>query len=115
MDASRKHHARIHRHRRIRATVSGTATRPRLAVFRSLAHFSAQVIDDVAHKTLVSASDHSLKTGTKSERAAAVGKTIAEQAKAKNISSVVFDRGGSKYHGRIKAFADAARQAGLTF
>lgn len=104
------------RHRRIRAELSGTAHRPRLVVFRSLAHIEAQIIDDVAGKTLVAVSDRQLKVkGTKSERATAVGTAMAEQAKAKKITTVVFDRGGFQYHGRVKALADAARAGGLTF
>ncbi len=97
--------------------MTGTAERPRLVVFRSLKHITAQVIDDKAGKTLASASDAELKgkAGTKSERAAAVGKLIAEKAVAKKITTVVFDRGGYLFHGRVKILADAARQAGLTF
>ncbi len=96
--------------------MSGTAERPRLAVFRSLKHISAQLIDDMASKTLISVSDLTLKTkGKKSELAAAVGTELATKAKAQKISSVVFDRGGHRYHGRVKALAEAARQAGLTF
>lgn len=104
------------RHRRIRATMSGTAYRPRLVVFRSLAHIEAQLIDDTTGTTLVAVHDRQLKTkGTKTERAAAVGTAVAEQAKTKKITSVVFDRGGFKFHGRVKALADAARTGGLTF
>lgn len=116
-NSSQKFQARQSRRRRIRAAVSGTAERPRLAIRRSLQHIVAQLIDDAVGKTLCSASDQELKTktGNKSDRAAAVGKLIADKAKTKNISRVVFDRGGSKYHGRIKALAEAARQGGLTF
>lgn len=107
---------RIIRHRRIRAILSGTAFRPRLVVFRSLAHIEAQLIDDVKGITLVAVNDRQLKIkGTKTERATAVGKTLAEQATAKKIVNVVFDRGGFKYHGRVKALAEAARAGGLTF
>lgn len=106
--------ARILRHRRIRANLSGTAARPRLVVFRSLAHIEAQIIDDVVGKTLVAVHDRKLK-GTKTERATAVGTALAQQAKAKNITVVVFDRGGYQYHGRIQALADAARAGGMTF
>lgn len=96
--------------------MTGTAYRPRLIVFRSLAHIEAQIIDDVAGKTLVAANDLTLKAkGTKTEHATAVGTAIAEKAKAKKITTVVFDRGGSKYHGRVKALAEAARAGGLTF
>lgn len=96
--------------------MSGTAHRPRLVVFRSLAHIEAQIIDDVAGRTLVAVHGRSLKTkGTKTERAAAVGTAIADLAKSKKIVTVVFDRGGAKYHGRIQALAEAARAGGLTF
>lgn len=104
------------RHRRIRAILSGTAYRPRLVVFRSLAHIEAQLIDDVKGHTLVAVSDRQLKAkGTKTERATAVGVALAEQAKAKKIINVVFDRGGFQYHGRVKALAEAARTGGLKF
>ena len=111
-------------HKRIRRKLSGTAARPRLAVFRSVAHIYAQVIDDVAGATVVSAStvdkvDKSDKGGkTKGGNVAAakaIGKLVAERAKEKGIKSVVFDRGGYQYHGRVKALADAAREAGLEF
>ena len=105
-------------HKRIRAKLSGTAARPRLAVFRSVAHIYAQVIDDVAGATVVAASsvDKGGKTnGGNVAAAKAIGKLVAERAKEKGIKSVVFDRGGYQYHGRIKALADAAREAGLEF
>jgi large subunit ribosomal protein L18 len=105
-------------HRRIRRKLSGTAERPRLAVFRSVAHIYAQVIDDAASTTLVSASsvdkDGKPKGGNVTA-AKAIGKLVAERAKEKGIKSVVFDRGGYQYHGRIKALAEAAREAGLEF
>ncbi len=109
--------ARAQRHRRIRAKVRGTSARPRLAVFRSLKHISAQLIDDQAQRTLASATDRQMKTaaGPKTERAAAVGKLLAAKAKELKIHRVVFDRGGYRFHGRVKALAEAARQAGLTF
>ena len=105
-------------HKRIRRKLSGTAERPRLAVFRSVAHIYAQVIDDVAGATVVSASsvDKGGKTnGGNVAAAKAIGKLVAERAKEKGIKSVVFDRGGYQYHGRVKALADAAREAGLEF
>ena len=105
---------RIARHARVRNKIAGTAERPRLAVFRSLTHIYAQLIDDQGGKTIVAASDAD-GTGKKSERAAAVGKLLAERAKAAGIENVVFDRGGYRYHGRVKALADAARKGGLTF
>ena len=104
-------------HRRIRRKVKGSTARPRLAVYRSLNHIYAQVIDDLEGQTLVSASttEKELRgaTGGNLEAARRIGKTIAERAIAKGISSVVFDRGGYLYHGRIKALTDAAREAGL--
>ncbi|MEO8541076.1 MAG: 50S ribosomal protein L18 [bacterium] len=113
--------ARSRRHARVRKTVAGTPVRPRLNVFRSSQHIYAQVIDDLAGRTLAAASDADkalagdLKGKTKSERAVIVGKAIAERAKANGVSLVVFDRGGYKYHGRVQALADAAREAGLGF
>jgi large subunit ribosomal protein L18 len=105
-------------HVRIRRKVRGTAERPRLAVFRSLAHIYAQVIDDDAGTTLVSASsvDKGSRTNGGTVTAAkTIGTLVAERAKEKGVKSVVFDRGGYQYHGRIKALADAARAAGLEF
>jgi large subunit ribosomal protein L18 len=106
-------------HVRIRRKVSGTAERPRLNVFRSLDHIYVQLIDDQAGKTLASAStsgkNSPIKTGGNLAAAKEVGKLIAERAQAKGIKKVVFDRGGYLYHGRIKALADAAREAGLEF
>ena len=105
-------------HKRIRRKLSGTADRPRLAVFRSVAHIYVQVIDDTKGTTLVSAStvDKTSKTnGGNVAAAKAIGKLVAERAKEKGVKSVVFDRGGYQYHGRIKALADAAREAGLEF
>ena len=108
--------ARHRRHRRVRVKVLGTAQRPRLSVFRSLSHTYAQVIDDSAGRTLASAS--TLQLGAKRNdlaAAAAVGKAVAESARQAGVTSVVFDRGGYLYHGRVKALADAAREAGLEF
>ena len=111
--------ARTKRHARIRLHLAGTEARPRLAVFRSLNHIYAQVIDDTSGKTLVAAStvEKELKgsTSTKTEEAATVGRLVAERAKAAGIERVVFDRAGFRYHGRIKSLADAAREAGLEF
>jgi len=105
------------RHRRIRNKISGTASRPRLSVFRSNANVSAQLIDDVTGVTLASASSLNLKleNGSNVAAATAVGTEIANLAKKLNITAVVFDRGGYLYHGRVKALADAARAAGLEF
>ncbi len=104
-------------HKRIRVKLSGTAERPRLNVYRSLNHIYAQLIDDMEGKTVVSAStrDAKIKTGGNVAAAKEIGKKLAEKAKAKGVSKVVFDRGGYLYHGRIKALADAAREAGLKF
>ena len=112
-----KNKLRLKRHRRIRGKISGTAERPRLSIFRSNKNIYAQLIDDVAGVPLASAStmDENVSDATKLEQAAAVGKAIAEAAKAKNISTVVFDRSGYLYHGRIQALADAARENGLDF
>ena len=110
--------ARVRRHFRVRRRVQGTTARPRLAVFRSNRYIYAQVIDDVSGRTLASASsqekdlrERTLTVGT----AAEVGKLIASRSKAAGITSVVFDRGGFQYHGRLKALADAAREEGLEF
>ena len=108
--------ARAKRHRRVRVRMSGSAERPRLSVYRSLHHVYAQLIDDGARRTLAAASTVDLKTGKNDLSAAhAVGKAIAERAKKAGVTEVVFDRGGFLYHGRIKALADAAREAGLEF
>jgi len=108
--------ARQRRHRRIRVSLTGTTQRPRLNVFRSLQHIYAQVIDDTTGNTLAAASTLGAEvSGSKTERAKEVGRSIAERAKEKGITTVVFDRGGYLYHGRIKALADAAREAGLDF
>ena len=113
--------ARLRRHSRVRKNISGTAQKPRLCVFRSLSRIYAQIIDDSVGKTLVSAStiDSEIKKSidgkTKTEQAAMVGKLLADRAKQKKISTVVFDRGGYRYSGRVKALADAAREGGLTF
>ena len=114
-----QHRRRIHH--RVRQSLSGTADRPRLSVYRSLSHLYAQVIDDSAGKTLAFAgsNDKEMRKHTKGggnvAAAKVVGKTIAERALQKGISQVVFDRGGYRYHGRVKALAEAAREAGLKF
>ncbi len=113
---------RKRRHVRVRAKVSGSPQRPRLNVFRSSAHMYAQVIDDLAGRTLVAASDldEDVKKligekATKTERAKAVGTVVADRAKASGVTTVVFDRGGFLYHGRVKAVAEGAREGGLEF
>jgi large subunit ribosomal protein L18 len=104
------------RRNRIRAIVSGTAARPRLSVFRSLSSIYAQLIDDEAGKTLAAASSKEISAkAKKSDIAAEVGKLIASKASAAGVTEVVFDRGGNRYHGRIKSLAEAARAAGLKF
>jgi len=114
-----EHRRRIHR--RVRQSLAGTAERPRLCVFRSTTHLYAQVIDDAAGHTIASASSNdketrkSVKGGGNVAAAKVVGKTVAERAKAKGVAQVVFDRGGYRYHGRVKALAEAAREAGLKF
>jgi large subunit ribosomal protein L18 len=112
---------RIRRHRRLRRKVSGSETRPRLCVFRSNLHIYAQVIDDTRGHTLVAASTKDrlardqISGDSKVDKAASVGKLIAQRALEAGITQVVFDRGGFKYHGRVKALAEAAREAGLNF
>lgn len=121
MARNSRNEQRKRRHRRVRGRLSGTAERPRLNVYRSLENMYAQVIDDEQGHTLVSASsiDRELagecEGKSKTETAAIVGKAVAERAMAAGISTVVFDRGGFRYHGRVKALADAAREAGLEF
>jgi large subunit ribosomal protein L18 len=109
--------ARHRRHRRVRGKVFGSAERPRLVVFRSNRGIEAQLIDDLEGKTLAAASWLNLKSfkGSKTEQAAEVGKLLAQNAKKANVETVVFDRGGYLYHGRVKALADAAREGGLKF
>ncbi len=113
--------ARLRRHRRVRKDLTGTSARPRLNVFRSVAEIYAQVIDDGAGTTLVSASSvdkelrEKVKGLKKSEQAKIVGRAVAERARGKGIETVVFDRGGFKYIGRVKALADGAREGGLKF
>lgn len=119
-NATNKQSARARRHRRVRKKVSGTPERPRLAVFRSNRHVVAQVIDDVAGRTLAAASslEASVRTsGSTSNKTAAgaVGKLVAERALAAGVTKVAFDRGGYLYHGRVAAVAGAAREAGLEF
>ena len=110
--------ARLKRHKRVRAKISGTAECPRLCVYRSNAHILAQIIDDVAGVTLVSASTHEKDfegNGGNKEAAKKVGLMIAERAAAMGITEVVFDRGGYRYHGRVSELADGAREGGLKF
>ena len=116
-----KRSSRDERHRRLRRHVRGSAARPRLAVFRSLNHIYAQVVDDTAGRTLVSVDSRSTdfrgkaKSGGNVAAAKIVGELVAKKAKAGGIGQVVFDRGGYQYHGRVKALAEAARAAGLSF
>lgn len=114
MKAVTKVEKRIRRHSRIRSKVMGTDTRPRLSVFRSNKHIVAQLINDEAGRTLAAVSTVSIKKGTKSERARAVGLEIAKAASAQKITAAVFDRGGFRYTGRIAAVAEGAREGGLT-
>lgn len=120
MDANKKkREKRLRRHRRVRGRVAGTAAQPRLAIFRSNRQVYCQVIDDEAGKTLASASSVSKETAGdrqgNSKEAAAVGDAIAKKCKEIGVSKVCFDRGGFRYHGRVKALADAARKGGLQF
>ena len=119
--SAKSREARKRRHRRIRARIQGTDARPRLNVFRSLDHIYAQVIDDLAGHTLVSASTvdqevvSQIGDKTKKEQAELVGRLVAERAQAAGIEEVVFDRGGYRYHGRVRALAEGARKGGLSF
>ena len=114
---TQKNQKRVRIHDRIRKKISGSEERPRLSIYRSTAHIYVQIIDDRKGTTLVSAStvEAKTKTGGNLASAKAVGKAVADKAKAKGITKVVFDRGGYLYHGRVKALADAAREAGLQF
>ncbi|MEK7642850.1 MAG: 50S ribosomal protein L18 [Patescibacteria group bacterium] len=105
----------IARHRRVRAKIWGDASRPRLSVSRSVRYLRVQLIDDAKGVTIVSASDVKVQKGTKTERATAIGLEIAKKAKEKGVTAVVFDRGGFRFHGRIAAVAEGARQGGLIF
>jgi len=113
MRADLKREARVRRHRRVRRKVSGTAERPRLAVYRSNRHIYAQLVDDRAAVTLAQASDVGLAQGDKTSRAKEVGKQLAERARAVGLEHAVFDRGGRMYHGRVKSLAEGAREGGL--
>jgi large subunit ribosomal protein L18 len=117
MAVKERNEARQQRHRRVRTRIAGTADRPRLAVYRSLSQIYAQVIDDRTGRTLAAASSLDSKDSKtkKADAAKAVGALIAEKAKAAGIAEVIFDRGGYRYHGRVKALADAARSNGLRF
>ena len=106
---------RYRRHLRVRKKVSGTSERPRLVIFRSLKHITAQIVDDTSGRTLMTVSSTDLTSGKKTEKSAEVGKRIAARAKDAGITKVVFDRAGYKYHGRVKAVADGAREGGLEF
>jgi len=106
---------RIRRHKRIRAKITGTKTMPRLSVFKSNKYLYAQIIDDVAGKTLAAFSDKEAKGKTKTERAREAGRVLAKDALAKKISQVAFDRGGFTFTGRVKALAEGAREGGLVF
>ena len=106
---------RHRRHLRVRKKVTGTAERPRLVVFRSLKHVMAQLVDDVTGRTLATVGSTDIAIGKKTEKSTEVGKRIAARAKDAGITKVVFDRAGYKYHGRVKAVADGAREGGLEF
>ncbi len=121
MARANRYHARLRRHRRVRKNLAGTAVKPRLNVFRSATHIYAQVIDDDRGHTIAAASDldatlaGEIEGKGKADRAAIVGAAIASRAKEHGVGEVVFDRAGYKYHGRVKALAEAAREAGLGF
>ncbi|MCL5010865.1 MAG: 50S ribosomal protein L18 [Patescibacteria group bacterium] len=111
----KKQEQRDRRHKRVRAKVKGTSSVPRLCVFRSNRHIYGQLIDDAKNKVIVEAMDAGLKAKGKVAKASSVGKLMAEKALAKKISKAVFDRGGYKYHGRVRALAEGAREGGLIF
>ena len=106
---------RLRRHLRVRKKVNGTPERPRLVVRRSLKHIYAQLVDDTAHRTLLTVSSQDLESGKKTEKSVEVGKRLAARAKESGVTRVVFDRAGYRYHGRVKAVADGAREGGLEF
>ncbi|MCK4308098.1 50S ribosomal protein L18 [candidate division WOR-3 bacterium] len=106
---------RARRHKRIRNKILGTVKRPRLVVYRSLKYIYVQLVNDMKHNTLVSANSLGVKKGTKTEKSKECGKKLAELAKKKKIKTIAFDRSGYKYHGRVKALADGAREGGLKF
>lgn len=112
---SKKTQARKNRHRRVKAKLFGTASRPRLVVSRSLNDIYAQLIDDESHKTIMSLSTLKVKSGTKTEKAKTMGIELAKKAMEAKIAEIVFDRAGFKYHGRVKALAEGAREGGLKF
>ncbi len=111
----RKSRRRKKIHWRVRSSITGTAERPRLNVYRSNRAIYAQIVDDTKNHTIVSANSLTINEGTKSDQAAEVGKLIAEKAKENNVEKVVFDRGGYLYHGRVQALAEGAREGGLKF
>ncbi|MDP3804914.1 MAG: 50S ribosomal protein L18 [Candidatus Omnitrophota bacterium] len=106
---------RIRRHKKVRAKISGTSSKPRIAVFKSNQYIYAQVVDDENGKTLLSVSDMEVKTGNKSDKALKIGETLAARMKEKGLLEAVFDRGGFKFHGRVKSVADGLRSGGIKF
>lgn len=106
---------RFRRHLRVRKKVEGSTERPRLVIFRSIKHIYAQIVDDSSSRTIMTVSDLGMDSGKKAERSVAVGKELAARAKESGITRVVFDRAGYRYHGRVKAVADGAREGGLEF
>jgi large subunit ribosomal protein L18 len=114
MRAELKRASRVKRHLRVRKKVTGTAERPRLAIYRSNRHIYAQLVDDMAARTLAAASDSDGGDGDKTAKAKRVGQKLAEKARAAGVERAVFDRGGRLYHGRVKAVAEGAREGGLT-
>ena len=115
MTVSTRPQTRLKRRRRVRAKIVGTAERPRISVFRSNRGISVQLVDDINGRTLAAVQWTEFKSANKIEQATDVGKALAERAKSAGIETVVFDRGGYRYHGRVKALADGAREAGLRF
>lgn len=115
MNIVRQNKTRIKRKQRVRKSLFGTVQRPRLCVFRSNKYLQVQAIDDLNHKTIIGISDILVKKGTKTERAQQLGKLFFEDLKKNKIDSIIFDRGQYKYHGRVKAFAESLREAGIKF
>ena len=115
MNIVRQNKTRVKRKQRVRKTLFGTPERPRLSIFRSNQYLQVQAIDDLNHKTITGMSDILVKKGTKTERAQGLGKLFFEDLKKNKITTIIFDRGQYKYHGRVKAFAESLREAGIKF
>lgn len=115
MNIVKQNKTRLTRKLRVRKSLNGTADRPRVTVFRSNKHIQAQAVDDLTHKTIAGMTDSAIKKGTKTEKAQELGKKFVEILKKNKIETIIFDRGPYKYHGRVKAFAESLREAGIKF